>query len=539
MPDPQESPIGYAERLGLVHASAVSQDHKKKNGQFFTPVEIAEHMASLSRIKGRVVRILDPGCGAGILTCALAEHLAKVSPSTGMMEFTAYETDPAMVPVARQTLEYLVRWLEERNITASYRLCEGDFILAHAFSLQEDRELFKKSIQQFDIIISNPPYFKLPIRDPRVQAARLVVKGHPNIYSLFMAVSAALVREGGELIFITPRSYASGGYFTRFREYFFRKIQLTDAHLFVSRKETFGRDKVLQETVIIRGEKSSIAPEAPIRITSSGGIGDLKEAGEKIFPYWNIVDLYTAEKIFYLPTSDYEEAVLEIFRDWNSTMKDYGIQISTGRVVSFRAREFIHEVPENTSVVVPENAVEVLTGVPGIAPLYWLHNVQRMELQWPVPKPGKGQYMEVGEKSGPLLIPDKNYIFLRRFSSKDDQHRLVAAPYFPPLPNDQEVTGNGYIGVENKVNYIYRPSGHLERNEVLGLCALLNSQLFDTFFRIFNGNVNVSATELRAMPLPPLEIIHSIGNEISRSGNESVENADRIVKEYFQPVISQ
>ena len=66
-----------------------------------------------------------------------------------------------------------------------------------------------------------------------------------------------------------------------------------------------------------------------------------------------------------------------------------------------------------------------------------------------------------------------------------------------------------HIGVENKVNYIYRPKGHLDRNEIVGLCALLNSTLFDSFFRIFNGNVNVSATELREIPLPEIETIKS------------------------------
>jgi len=46
------------------------------------------------------------------------------------------------------------------------------------------------------------------------------------------------------------------------------------------------------------------------------------------------------------------------------------------------------------------------------------------------------------------------------------------------------------------------------------LAAVLNSKLFDNYFRIFNGNVNVSATELREMPLPPLELIKQIGDQL-------------------------
>ena len=88
--------------------------------------------------------------------------------------------------------------------------------------------------------------------------------------------------------------------------------------------------------------------------------------------------------------------------------------------------------------------------------------------------------------------------------------------------------------VENKVNYIYRPKGHLQRNEIVGLCALLNSKLFDSFFRIFNGNVNVSATELREIPLPELETIKEIGNNIILSNDFSVENTNKIVIEQFE-----
>jgi adenine-specific DNA-methyltransferase len=127
-----------------------------------------------------------------------------------------------------------------------------------------------------------------------------------------------------------------------------------------------------------------------------------------------------------------------------------------------------------------------------------------------------------------MLIPNKNYILLRRFSSKDDKSRLIAAPYFCNFIKSE------YIGVENKVNYIYRPKGHLDRNEIFGLCALLNSPLFDSFFRIFNGNVNVSATELREIPLPELEAIKEIGNEIILSNDFSVENTNKIVIEQFE-----
>ena len=66
-----------------------------------------------------------------------------------------------------------------------------------------------------------------------------------------------------------------------------------------------------------------------------------------------------------------------------------------------------------------------------------------------------------------------------------------------------------------------------------GLAALLNSNLFDTYFRTFNGNINVSATELREMPLPPLEDIKQIGNQIILLNDFSQSRVDEIINNYF------
>ena len=74
----------------------------------------------------------------------------------------------------------------------------------------------------------------------------------------------------------------------------------------------------------------------------------------------------------------------------------------------------------------------------------------------------------------------------------------------------------------------------MERSEVAGLCALLNSELFDTYFQIFNGNVNVSATELRGMKIPTLNEIKEIGNTIILTNDYSMENVNQIVNSYFE-----
>ena len=84
------------------------------------------------------------------------------------------------------------------------------------------------------------------------------------------------------------------------------------------------------------------------------------------------------------------------------------------------------------------------------------------------------------------------------------------------------------IGLENHLNYIHKPKGELTREEVFGLAALLNSRLIDAWFRSTNGNTQVSSTELRAMPLPPVDVIREIGHEAQRV--KTLEELDEVVE---------
>jgi hypothetical protein len=73
---------------------------------------------------------------------------------------------------------------------------------------------------------------------------------------------------------------------------------------------------------------------------------------------------------------------------------------------------------------------------------------------------------------------------------------------------------------------MHRPKAKLTHAEALGLAALLNSAIVDRFFRISNGNTQVSAVEPRNLPLPPAETIKAIGRLIECEGTEEL---DRVV----------
>jgi adenine-specific DNA-methyltransferase len=367
--------------------------------------------------------------------------------------------------------------------------------LSHAEALESSPRLFPtKTTNGFDIVISNPPYFKIQRADPRAKVAAIVVHGQPNIYALFMAISAALIRPGGMLITITPRSFAAGQYFRLFRARFFSIMRPEAIHLFSSRRDAFWRDEILQENVILatrRCDNWSLQSNGEmVTISSSIGINDLSGRNKRNAAMSQVLDFTSRDKVLRIPVTSEDDKTLSIVHSWPGNLHAYGLEISTGPVVPFRATSLLCQ-----SGIVPQTH----------APLLWMQNVTAMQFDWPVEAKDKAQYISINAASRPLLVAEKNYVLLRRFSAKEQRRRLTAAPLLKGRLNSP------VIGIENHLNYIYRPRGSLTPEETYGLAVLFNSRLIDTYFRIYNGNTQVSATELRAMPLPPLEVIVEMG----------------------------
>ena len=506
-PHEGELPSQFAERVGNAYATYSVQKEKRDKGQFFTPLAISQFMGSLARATdSESIRILDPGCGSAILSCSLVEHLVQNNTTLKKINLDLYDTDTVLIPYTEIVLGYLSDWLRSKGVQIDLTIHQEDFILVNHTYIS-GTNLFNDNIVLYDYIISNPPYFKLAKDDARTQCCASIVDGQTNIYALFMAICSKMLNESGEMIFITPRSFASGRYFQSFRDYLFENTRLCFVHLFNTRKDTFAKDDVLQELVITRFANSN---NGRITISHSEGSRDLNDPVIKDYPETDILDPSTSDKVVFLPTDDRDDAILNLFRSWDGNMEKYDIKISTGPVVAFRIYDYITSDED-----------------PDTVPLYWMHNVVKMLADHPVNKKDKGQYIKVAPESMHTLLPNKNYILLRRMSSKDDSSRLVAAPYFGNMAKYK------YVGIENKLNYIYRPKGHLRRDETIGLTALLDSDLFDGYFRTFNGNINVSATELRAMPLPPIETIREIGKRIILNNNYSIDYINELVMNYF------
>lgn len=406
-----EAPTVFADQVGEWYAAHTSGSHKAEHGQYLTPLPVARFMAAMFDSPSPVARVLDPGAGSGILSCALCEALAE-TPGIRRIELVAYEAEKELAKILEGVLDNLRQWLLSRGVALRYEIRRDDFILANAAAIRTpQRSLFSHSTDFFDCIISNPPYFKIPKADPRAMAAAHVVHGQPNIYALFMAVSAYLLKPGGRLIFITPRSFAAGPYFRRFRECFFQTVRPETIHLFGSRTETFNRNAVLQEHVILKAVRDDGwtigEPCHSVKVSFCAGAKDIGTPRHRIIPMPEVIDMKSHNKFLHIPLSDEEQTIIHLVNSWKGSLHTYGLEISTGPVVPFRATSFIaSEAGEDT------------------VPLLWMQNIKSMASSWPIAT-RKQQYIVASHNSRCLLLPNLNYVLLRRSAPRK---RLTESP---------------------------------------------------------------------------------------------------------------
>src|SRR3972149_524036 len=251
----EEGLASYAQRLSDLYSITYSSEIRKCRGQFFTPEKISKFMVSLLEFSNTTIRLLDPGAGIGILSAAFCERLLNDG-KIEKLTIDAYEDDQNILPFLKMVLESCKLELEKNGLDVEYNIYETDFILQNKrYFTKSDLMWNCEKPVSYDFIISNPPYYKIDIEAPKAIVMNELISGQPNIYALFMALSASMLHADGEMVFITPRSFCSGLYYKKFRQWFLKNAQITNIHIFESRKEVFDQDEVLQENIIIKAKK--------------------------------------------------------------------------------------------------------------------------------------------------------------------------------------------------------------------------------------------------------------------------------------------
>jgi len=471
-------------------------------GQFLTPGPVAEFMASLFACHPRELRLLDAGAGAGILSAALIRNQIAGSTRPDRIAVTAYEVDPSLVPYLRRTYDLCASQCQAVGIDFTATVLNQDFI--EAASRFASADLFSPAPPPFNSAIVNPPYGKIA-SDSR---ARLLLRSAgietSNLYTGFIALIVKLLQNNGELVAITPRSFCNGPYFRPFRQFFLGAMSLRQVHLYESRSTAFGDDDVLQENVIIHAVKSRAKPKTVVISTSSGRAGDTVTRRRR--PYTEMVAPTDHQLFIHIPTHKEHAAARHEMARLDTPLHGLGLSVSTGRVVDFRAREFILAEPK-----------------PGSWPLIYPCHFNGLFVSWPRTNGRKPNAILDAPGTQELLVPAGVYVLAKRFTTKEEPRRVVACIYDPSrVPAEK-------VGFENHLNYFHMNGAGLPMEFAKGLWAFLNSTAVDLYLRQFNGHTQVNATDLRSLTYPTRAQLGAIGRRIPDEAPEQ-ETLDALVR---------
>ena len=476
---------------------------RSRVGQFLTPSSIAEFMGSLFQEDVEHVRILDPGAGAGVLFAATVETMISRECRAQSIEVVAYENDSQMMPHLMDTMGRCKQACRAAGISFRGEIVAEDFVAAGV--AETDEGLFAEEPRKFTHAILNPPYKKINGQsDTRrlLDAAGMEVS---NLYAAFVWLAARMLNPGGELVAITPRSFCNGPYFRRFRVALLDLMTLRRIHVFESRKKAFGDDGVLQENVIFHAIRDGRKPKH-VTVSSSEGV-DFKKMELRRVAYEHVVLPSDPDAFVHLLLDDADSRVMQGLDRFKTSLAELELEVSTGRVVEFRAREHLR----------PQAAKDT-------APLIYPCHFQDGFVRWPTESGKRPNAIVSSDRTRDLLVPVGHYVLTRRFTAKEEQRRVVAAIYDPHLVDAP------LVGFENHLNYFHARGAGLSPNLARGLALFLNSSLFDRYFRLFSGHTQVNATDLRKMPYPSREQLIRLGGHVKRRMPDQ-EMVDTILKE--------
>ncbi len=492
----------YPELFQDIYTSLNDPLNLRKFGKVFTPLAIAEYILDSLGYEGENIigkRVFDPAAGCGIFLLVAARRLLSLQqgfqPADTTPDMLSYligfDNDPTSVNMAKMNLLILAALMNASSgsQTMPKIFCTDSLNYdryGSLFEIEEKEVLDIKFLKGeyrsgFQWVVGNPPYGKVPSSDSRVQNFKDTIYGHPNIYGMFIQFALEHLSNNGNFGFIVPKSFSSGLYFKRLRSFLLKTLSIKEIVTFESRTEVFSKSNVLQETVIVLGTKNQ--PQVSIVIKEPGNHLDISSTNRivKALPE-EIILGKEYEHTLCITASRVALDIVDKARSIAAPLENLGLRVSTGKLVWNRFKEHLRDRQGKSAL-----------------PLYWMHNIQPLKFLPDVRRAKHPSFMEFNDKTKPWLNGPQETVIVKRISAKEQKRRIEAAY----IPASWCANTHGYF-LENHLNFIFKKDVDSNYNLVF-LMALLNSKLLDFIFRVFNGNTQVSATELNLMPLPLIE----------------------------------
>lgn len=460
--------------LGRLYSQALPAPHRAADGVFYTPPALVRRLLDQAEAAGHrwnTESTIDPACGAGAFLVQAAQRMAAAMSGAESAillsgigsRLAGWDLDPFAAWLAQLSTEAALL----PHVLASGRRLRPVVGVANAL------DVFEACSGNWGLVVGNPPFGKLK-DTPRLRARfRRSLYGHPNLYGMFVDLAVHLARpQAGVVAFLTPASFLAGQYFRNLRRVLREHAPPVSLDLVESRADVF--EDVLQEVVLSvfrRGQSRAAAPCFAVHATAGGlhvePTGTLRLPGDPCEP-WT------------LPRRSGDAALVDRLHAMPHRLANWGYEVATGPLVWNRHKQQLHDAPKR-----------------GCVPVVWAESVTpegRFILK--ATKKNHSAWFQPSGPRDPNLV-DRPCVLVQRTTAKEQHRRLIAAE--TPSALFQQF---GQVAVENHLNMI-RPIGRRPKVPLGVLAAFLRTQAVDRVFRCMSGSVAVSASELRAMPLPP------------------------------------
>lgn len=285
--------------LTLQVTKSLTKTEKKEFGIFITPQSIIYRLNNsvldyLGENKSSIKRILEPSCG----TCEIVNFC-----------------DNCYSNITIDAIEYndkIYDNIKELTFKNTVILTKANFLKF-------------KPVNNYDLIIGNPPYFVCKKSDVPKEYEEYV-HGRPNIFGLFIIHSLHMLNPGGILAFIIPKSFLNSLYYSQIRNY----IKNTCTILKI--------DDYSNLNNFIDTEQSTFGLIIQKNITQI----DASECKYSM--------IFNGNFIF----TDNSEQLKEIF-EGSTTLKNIGLKVRTGQIVWNEHKDELTDDDEETVLIYNSN----------------------------------------------------------------------------------------------------------------------------------------------------------------------------------------
>lgn len=446
-------------------SQAIPAAKKKQLSQYFTSISIAKQMANMV-LQEDIRDVGDHGAGTGILSSTLIA--VKQSSSSSPFNVSAYEIDKDLHPIINGNFDLLNAHITDHELGGVTGCVNDDFMTIANDVLSLNRT------PSLDAIVLNPPYKKLNQKSDLA----LLFKEHgvsvPNVYAAFIVLSILMLRDGGELVAIVPRSFCNGDYYASFRSWLVSQGSIDWFVRYKRRSNCFKGDNVLQENLIFRFTKAKVQ-DSVIRVSLCDNPEE-EPSFEGLLPFTDVIDPFSGA--FHIPSNNSELDAIHAMAEKPSSFQDKGLVVNTGKLEVNRMVEHLSST---------------MTGSLQASVVYSQHwNNDELKMKWN-DEVGKDCYLNINSFTQKKCIPSGRYILIKRISANDDR----AGRCHPCLVGPDDIPGDLWA-IDNHVQVVSIPD-QMSDTDILQILDSMKSQTTNHFFRVISGTTQLNCNDIRKL----------------------------------------